>query len=67
MNALTSYFKDSLNELKLVTWPKQEELLRLTITTVVFVLIASVILGAADYLLSQGYQWLLTLSDTLAQ
>lgn len=66
MNALTSYFRESLNELKLVTWPKQEDLLRLTIITVVFVLITSVLLGLLDYSLNQAYQWLLSLNAPAA-
>jgi len=66
MNAFTSYFKESLNELKLVTWPKQEDLLRLTIITVVFVLISSVLLGLLDYSLSQAYQWLLSINAPAA-
>jgi|CXWL01.1.fsa_nt_gi preprotein translocase SecE subunit len=61
MNALLSYFQQSVNELALVTWPKQEELVRMTILTVVFVLISALFLGVVDYGFSNGYQWFLGL------
>ena len=61
MNALLRYFRDSTNELNLVTWPKQEQLLRLTTITVVFVLISAMILGIVDFSLAKAYQWVLSL------
>ena len=61
MNALIDYFKESLNEIKLVTWPKEEELLRLTIISVIFVIIAAIFLGLIDFSFSKAYQWLLSL------
>jgi len=59
MKALTNYLRECANELKLVTWPKQEELLRLTIITVIFVLITAVILAIVDFGFLKAYQWLL--------
>jgi len=61
MKKLYYYFVDSGHEIKLVTWPKQEELLRLTIITVIFVLISSFILGVLDLSLSQAYTWFLSM------
>ena len=62
MSNFFSYFRESYHELQQVTWPKQEELLRMTIITVVFVIITALILAMVDYGFSQGYQWLLNLS-----
>ena len=62
MKNFLDYFKGSVNELKLVTWPKQDELLRLTIINVIFVLIFAVIMGGIDFGFARAYQWLLTLS-----
>lgn len=61
MKNITSYFRESVNELALVTWPKQEELVRMTILTVVFVMITALILGVVDYGFSNGYQWIISL------
>ena len=62
MQKLLNYFKDSVNELKLVTWPKQEDTMRLTITTIIFVLTIALILGVVDFSLTKAYQWFLTLA-----
>ncbi|MGE3278808.1 MAG: preprotein translocase subunit SecE [Candidatus Altimarinota bacterium] len=56
------YFKDSAHELTLVTWPSQEQLLQLTVITVVFVLIAAAVLGLVDLGFNQAYLWLLSLN-----
>lgn len=61
MQDFFAYFRESANELKQVTWPKQEELLQLTMLTVVVVLLSSVALGGLDFAFSAGYQWLLSL------
>ena len=61
MKQLYIYFRESLNELTLVTWPKQDVLVNMTILTVIFVLISAVILGVVDFGLLKGYQWFLTL------
>ena len=63
MKHIVTYFRESLNELSLVTWPKQDELVRMTILTVLFVLISAAILGVADFGLLKAYQWLLSLKS----
>jgi len=60
MKALFNYLSDSVNELKLVTWPKQEETIRMTVITVIFVLAAALILGLLDFGFAQAYQWILS-------
>jgi len=61
MKRFFTYLKDSTHELKLVTWPKQDELLRLTIITIIFVIISAIILGTIDFGFAQGYKWILSL------
>lgn len=56
------YLKDSVHELKLVTWPTQERLLQMTATTVIFVLIMAFFLGLADFGLNKAYTWLLSIN-----
>ncbi|MDP2691694.1 MAG: preprotein translocase subunit SecE [Candidatus Gracilibacteria bacterium] len=61
MKTAITFLKESVNELKLVTWLKQEELLRKTILVVIFVLISSILLGVLDFGLTLGYQKVLNL------
>ncbi|MDP3975716.1 MAG: preprotein translocase subunit SecE [bacterium] len=63
MSTFFNFLRDSYHELLLVTWPKQDELLRHTIITVVFVLISSLILGLVDYSFTNAYRWFLTLNS----
>lgn len=62
MFSIFSYFRNSFAELALVTWPKQEQLIRDTIVTIVFVFFAAVILGALDFGFMNAYEWFLTLA-----
>ena len=61
MKSLMRYLKDSTHELTLVTWPKQDQLLKMTTITVVFVMISAFLLGLVDFSLTKAYQWFLTL------
>ena len=61
MKKLLIYFRDSVEELSHVTWPKQEQLLRLTTITVIFVIIAAIILAILDFSFTSSYQWFLSL------
>lgn len=61
MKSLVRYLKDSIHELTLVTWPKQDQLLKMTTITVVFVAISALLLGVVDFGLTKAYQWYLTL------
>lgn len=61
MNSFITYFRESTNELKHVTWPKQDELLRLTTLTIIVVLASAGLLWLMDFSFSAGYQYLLSL------
>ena len=61
MSTFFAYFRESFYQLQQVTWPKQEELLRMTATTVIFVLVTALLLAALDYGFLQAYQALLSL------
>ena len=60
MSAFLQYFKDSYSELKLVVWPKQDELIRHTILTLGSVFFGAIVLGLLDYGLSSAYIFLLS-------
>ncbi len=48
MNSLISYFTGSLEELRLVRWPTQQQAIRLTTIVVIFIVVSSIIFGAID-------------------
>ena len=60
-NALTSYFKESLEEFKRVTWPTRHQAIRLCIIVLSFVFVSAILIAALDYGFGVGYQFLLTL------
>jgi preprotein translocase SecE subunit len=53
MNALLVYFRESLEELRLVRWPTQQQAIRLTIIVVVFIAINAVFFGLVDAAFTQ--------------
>jgi len=48
MDAITSYFRTSIEELKLVRWPTRQQAIRLTIITIVFIIVTSTFFGLVD-------------------
>lgn len=54
MNAIITYFRESLEELHKVRWPTRRQAVRLSGITVVFVLVTSLFFGVVDTLLSQA-------------
>ncbi len=46
---LVNYVKESVGELKKVTWPKKDEVFTSTLIVVVVIIIISLILGVFDY------------------
>ncbi len=58
-NRITNYFKDSLKELRKVTWPTKNQAVKLTIIVLVFCVVFMVALGVTDYILNQLYELLL--------
>lgn len=60
-NAVIAYLKDSVSELRKVTWPTKEQTLRLTIIVSVFSLIVAALFGVLDYVFGFGFTQLLDL------
>ena len=48
------FVRESLDELKKVTWPTRSEIIRLTITVIVISTVVGVFLGGIDFLLTKG-------------
>ena len=59
---LIQYFKDSFYELGNVTWPSQEDLIKMTAMVIISVIISSFLLGGVDYVFTSGYRYLLSIS-----
>lgn len=62
MNTVKKYFRDSLKEFNNVTWPTQNQAIRISVIVLVFIVVSAAVLGLVDQLLSKGYQLLLNLN-----
>lgn len=51
MKAITKYVKGSIQEFRQVTWPTQQQTIRLSIVCVIVMLGAAAFLALTDYLL----------------
>ena len=48
MNTITTYIRESLEELRQVRWPTQHQAIRLTTIVIVFIVITSAFFGLVD-------------------
>lgn len=55
-NKLANYLKESLEELKKVTWPTQKQTYNYTLLVIGVSLAVALFLGALDYIFSEGLQ-----------
>lgn len=60
MNKLTKYFRESVLELKKVTWPSKKETYRYTFLVIGLSLLVAVFLGALDYIFNFGLETIIT-------
>ncbi len=60
-NPVTRYLRETVAELKKVTWPARPDALRLTGLVLVIVIISSLVLGALDYIFAQVVRFLISL------
>ena len=60
-NPLTRYLRETVAELKKVTWPARPDALRLTGLGLVVVIISSLVLGSLDYIFAQVVRFLISL------
>ena len=61
-NALVTYFKGCISELRKVTWPTKEQTLRLTIIVSIFSLVVAFAFGVLDYVFGLGFTELIALT-----
>jgi len=54
MKKIIQFFKDSIAELKKVTWPSRDEVLASTRVVIIAVLLTALVMGIVDVILYQG-------------
>jgi preprotein translocase SecE subunit len=59
MNAFITYVRESLEELRLVQWPTQQQAIRLTTIVVIFIAVNAVFFGFVDAAFTQIIRWTL--------
>jgi len=60
-NPVTRYLRETVAELKKVTWPTRPDALRLTVLVLVVVVISSLVLGSLDYIFAQVVRFIISL------
>jgi preprotein translocase subunit SecE len=55
MGKLSNYFKESIAELKKVTWPSKKETYRYTFLVLGISLLVAIFLGALDFIFNLGF------------
>jgi len=59
MNKLTNYIKESIAEMKKVTWPTKKETSNYTILVIGISIGVALFLGLLDYLFTTGFQFII--------
>ena len=62
MNVITTYLKESFEELKKVTWPTKVQAVRLTAIVLVFCFVMVVFLTVTDFGFNELYTYVLSLA-----
>jgi len=60
MNKFSNYIKDSVAEMKKVTWPTKKETYNYTLLVIGISLAVALFLGALDYIFSWGLNLVIT-------
>ncbi len=61
MNKLVKYVKESVEEMKKVTWPTKKETYNYTLLVFGLSLATAIFLGALDYIFTEGLQYIIAL------
>lgn len=60
--SLPAYFKESIAELRKVSWPTRQDTVRSTGIVLLFTLTTAIFLGIIDYLFTLGLNYLIDLA-----
>ena len=58
-NAIQRYFKETIGELRKVTWPTRKEATNLTIVVIIVTLTMSILLGFLDFIYTKLFAFIL--------
>ena len=56
LNKLTNYIKNSIIELKKVSWPTKQQAIRYTLLVIAISLVVAAFLGIVDFILTKALQ-----------
>jgi preprotein translocase subunit SecE len=59
-NAIVRFYRETVGELKKVSWPTREEAINLTMLVIVVLFVMALFLGAIDLLGATVLEWLFT-------
>lgn len=54
-NRITRFFRETVGELRKVTWPTRQEAINLTIVVLIVIAVMSVFLGVLDFIYSRFF------------
>jgi len=57
-----NFFKESLEELRKVTWPTKDQAAKLTVITIIFTILCTLLLAVSDFGFKKGYEYMLSTS-----
>jgi len=58
MNKITNYIKESVEEMKKVTWPTKKETYNYTLLVIGISVAVALFLGLLDYIFNYGFQFI---------
>ena len=59
MNKIATYIRESIAEMKKVTWPTKKETYNYTLLVIGISLGVAIFLGILDYIFAQGFQFII--------
>ena len=59
-NAVVRYYRETVGELRKVSWPSRQEAINLTSITLVVIVAMSAFLGTLDYIFNQLFAFILS-------
>ena len=59
-NAVQRYYRETVGELRKVTWPTRQEAINLTTITIIVIVAMSAFLGTLDYIFNQLFSIILS-------
>lgn len=57
--SLSNYLKDTIAEMKQVSWPTQKQAMLYTVLVIVISVVVSLFLGAFDFLFGEGIKFII--------